>query len=54
MTASLKVIVTVNAWVVKELLGALKITDGRASTEVVNEVAGVDCVVSVEFVADNL
>jgi len=54
VTASLKVTVTVNGCVVNELLGALKITDGRASTEVVNEVAGVDCVVPIEFVADNL
>jgi PKD repeat protein len=54
VTASLNVTVTVKAWVVNELLGALKITDGRASRVVVKEAAGVDCVVPIEFVADNL
>jgi hypothetical protein len=54
VTASLKVTVTVNAWLVSELLGALNVAEGRASTAVVKEVAGVDCVVLIELVADNL
>lgn len=54
VTASLKVTVTVKGWLVSELLGALKIAEGRASTIVVKEVVGVDCVVPIEFVADNL
>jgi hypothetical protein len=54
VTASLKVTVTVNAWLVSELLGALNVAEGRASTTVVKEVAGVDCVVLIELVADNL
>jgi hypothetical protein len=54
VTASLKVTVTVNAWLVSELLGALNVAEGRASTAVVKEVAGVDCVVFIELVADNL
>jgi hypothetical protein len=54
VTASLKVTVTVNAWLVSELLGALNVAEGRASTAVVKEVAGVDCVVLIELDADNL
>lgn len=54
VTASLNVTVTVKAWVVNELLGALKITVGRASRVVVKEAAGIDCVEPIEFVADNL
>lgn len=54
VTASLKVTVTVKGWLMSELLGALKVAEGRASTAVVNEIVGVDCVVPIEFVADNL
>jgi hypothetical protein len=54
VTASLKVTVTVKGCVMRELPGALKVTEGRASTAVENEIVGVDCVVPIEFVADNL
>jgi hypothetical protein len=54
VTASLKVIVTVNGCESSEFPGALRVTVGRASVKVVKVVTGVDCVELIEFVAVSL